>query len=84
MTRYLLMGGLGNQLFQLAGALNYAELNSKIELVDKAGNPRTDKSGRAEISSFKLPEHVDLKEKGNTCCIIRKESTTQVDRLDQR
>lgn len=62
MTRFLLMGGLGNQLFQLAGALNYTEVNSKIELVDKIGNPRTNKSGRAEISSFKLPEDVHLKE----------------------
>lgn len=72
MTRYLLMGGLGNQLFQLAAALNYIEENSKIELIDNVGNPRTDISGRVEISSFKLPENVVLEEMKLRSVILRK------------
>jgi hypothetical protein len=62
MTKYLLMGGLGNQLFQLAAALNYTEAGSDVVLVDKIGNPRTNEMGSAEISSFKLPPNVQLQE----------------------
>jgi hypothetical protein len=62
MTKYLLMGGLGNQLFQLAAALNYTEAGSAVVLVDKIGNPRTNEMGSAEISSFKLPPNVQLQE----------------------
>lgn len=62
MTNYLLMGGLGNQLFQLAAALNYNETGSSVVLVDKIGNPRTNKMGHAEISSFRLPPNVYLQE----------------------
>lgn len=72
MMNYLLMGGLGNQLFQLAGAMHHTEAGSKVILVDKVGNPRTNKGGFAEISSFKLPTNVYLQEIELEIVILRK------------
>jgi hypothetical protein len=62
MTNILLMGGLGNQFFQLAGALSKAESGSPVVLLDKIGKPRRDKFGVLEISSFSLPSNVSIEE----------------------
>ena len=51
-----LTGGLGNQLFQLAAALENSQSN--IELVSDIGNPRLVKAGTPEIFSFALPVEV--------------------------
>ena len=51
-----LTGGLGNQLFQLAAALENSQ--GRIELISDIGNPRLDKSDIPEIFSFDLPDQV--------------------------
>ena len=72
MTYILLMGGLGNQLFQLAGALSHAEANSSVALLDKIGNPKRDKFGSLEISSFLLPNNVTIEEIDIQSVLLRK------------
>ena len=54
---FALTGGLGNQLFQLAAGLSYAE-SEELFLDWKIGKPRLNKLGKAEITSFELPEKV--------------------------
>jgi hypothetical protein len=54
-----LTGGLGNQLFQLAAGLNFAE-NRKLTLVTELGAPRKSKDGKPDVLSFSLPERVGL------------------------
>ena len=57
-----IMGGLGNQLFQLSAGLNAAQLNNsdlKIEWV--LGKPRLDQNGKPEISNFLLPSNVTFR-----------------------
>lgn len=60
--RVFLTGGLGNQLFQLAAALHYAG-SRRIELDVHTAEPRTNKSGRAEILSLDLPPHIQVLKK---------------------
>jgi hypothetical protein len=50
------MGGLGNQLFQLAAGLHLT--NDPIELVIDLGNPRKNRDGLPELASFKMPNRV--------------------------
>jgi len=52
--RVMLTGGLGNQLFQLAAALYFAE-DRPVELVDSIGRPRTNSFDLPDIDSFALP-----------------------------
>lgn len=52
-----LTGGLGNQLFQFAAALTIAD-KSGIDIFDRTGKPRTNKSGDPEIFSFNLEKCV--------------------------
>jgi hypothetical protein len=52
------MGGLGNQLFQLAAGLSYCD--ESTTLVDNLGNPRRSKLDQPEIASFTLPESVNV------------------------
>jgi hypothetical protein len=56
----VLAGGLGNQLFQLAAALNLSEGN-KIQLETGVALPRRNHLGKAEIESFVLPKAVEIK-----------------------
>jgi glycosyltransferase involved in cell wall biosynthesis len=52
-----LTGGLGNQLFQLAAAMEVAG-DRKVTLIDSLGKPRRNSLGKAEIESFVLPKNV--------------------------
>ena len=70
MSRFLLMGGLGNQLFQLAAGLSYCDKTTI--LVDNLGNPRRSKSGQPEIASFTLPESVKIESANQSTYIARK------------
>jgi hypothetical protein len=56
--KVFLTGGLGNQLFQLAAAVENSQ--GKIELISKIGNPRLSEKGDPEISSFDLPDYVTI------------------------
>jgi hypothetical protein len=56
MFEVLLMGGLGNQLFQLAAGLSFS--SDGTLLVDDLGKPRRNKQNLAEIESFTLPDNV--------------------------
>ena len=52
-----LTGGLGNQLFQLAAALHFAE-KGKVFIYDTIGKPRVNALLRPEIESLTLPKNV--------------------------
>jgi hypothetical protein len=54
-----LTGGLGNQLFQLANALNL-DSNREICLEWTLGKPRCDDQGLPDLLSFQLPSRVHL------------------------
>jgi hypothetical protein len=56
-NRINLMGGLGNQLFQLAFGLA-ATRSGRLEIVTSYGAPRKNKSGEPEIAEYVLPEWV--------------------------
>ena len=56
--RIFLTGGLGNQLFQLAAALQFKK-NRKLEIDLVTAKPRLNSQGVAELLSLKLP--VDIK-----------------------
>lgn len=70
MSRFLLMGGLGNQLFQLAAGLSYCD--ESIILVDNLGNPRRSKLGQPEIALFTLPESVKIESVNQSTYMARK------------
>lgn len=59
-NRINLMGGLGNQLFQLAFGLA-ATRSGKLEIVTAFGSPRRNLSGGPEIEDFTLPNCVSIK-----------------------
>jgi Glycosyl transferase family 11 len=54
-----LTGGLGNQLFQLAIALNVSN-GGRIFLETEIGNPRRNTNGEPELFSYKLPPTVQI------------------------
>jgi hypothetical protein len=59
-----LMGGLGNQLFQLAAALEISEKNGQeVFLNPNVGHCRMNKSGFPEIASFNIPDNLILVDK---------------------
>jgi len=55
-----LTGGIGNQLFQLAAALELSK-GKNVYIHDKIGRPRINELGRPEIESFLLPAPVIIK-----------------------
>lgn len=57
--KVFLTGGLGNQLFQLAAAVENTE--GDIELISKIGKPRLTEKGDPEMASFLLPTFVSIK-----------------------
>jgi hypothetical protein len=56
-----LMGGLGNQLFQLSFALSLAKEDS-VNLIPILGNSRRNSRGEVEIASFILPDGIRIQE----------------------
>ena len=56
-----LMGGLGNQLFQLAAALEISEkTRQEVFLNPNVGHCRKNKNGLPEIASFNIPDKIML------------------------
>jgi hypothetical protein len=55
--RIFLTGGLGNQLFQLAAGIHFAN-SRQLELDLNTANPRRNQSGVAEVLTLKLPPAV--------------------------
>lgn len=55
-----LVGGLGNQLFQMAFTLSVAEKNEKIIVEYGLGKTRLLPSGLPEIAAYNLPQNVEL------------------------
>ena len=68
-----LTGGLGNQLFQLAVALNVASHNN-VFLEASIGQPRLNKIGKPELTSFTLPAGVEILNSGTANRLLRKSS----------
>jgi len=81
MYRFLLMGGLGNQLFQLAAGMSYSE--ETTTLVDNLGNPRRNRSNEPEIASFALPNSVKI-ESGTPATLMSRKLTNFGIRLGAR
>ena len=71
--RVMLTGGLGNQLFQLAAALYFAE-NRPVELVDSIGRPRTNSFGLPDIDTCVLPLDVLIIKSDKYSMLISKTS----------
>ena len=57
--KVFLTGGLGNQLFQLAAAIENCD--GEIELIAKIGKPRLTDKGDPEVASLLLPASVSIK-----------------------
>jgi len=68
-----LTGGLGNQLFQLAAALDCRE-GREIFLDMSIGKPRSNSLGMPELTSFKLPPYVQFEKKLHGNWLLRKSS----------
>lgn len=66
-----LTGGLGNQLFQLAAALNVFT-GENIILTSAYGNPRPLKKPTADLYLFNLPKNVHVEERENANIIVQK------------
>jgi hypothetical protein len=70
MPDFLLMGGLGNQLFILSAAL---ESEAKdVVLITDLGNPRVNQDGEPEILSFNLPSRITFKALAPSSFLSRK------------
>jgi hypothetical protein len=65
------MGGLGNQLFQLAAALSLAEDNP-VYIDWKIAKPRLNLKGLPEIASFRLPPRIHFLENREASLFQRK------------
>jgi hypothetical protein len=68
--KIFLTGGLGNQLFQLAAGLHYAN-DRNIELDLETANPRRNSKGEVELLSLHLPSDILLQEE-NEGRLVRK------------
>jgi len=55
----VLFGGLGNQLFQFANALDISGDN-EIIILARLGNPRIQRNGNIELQEFNLPNNVKI------------------------
>lgn len=63
-VQFALMGGLGNQLFQLAAALRTAgEIKQRVFLNPNLGHYRSNSSGLPEIMSFNVPDNITVLDK---------------------
>jgi hypothetical protein len=70
MAEFLLMGGLGNQLFQLSAALESED--EEVVLITDLGNPRVNQDNEPEILSFQLPSRITLKALAKSSFVSRK------------
>lgn len=71
--RVILMGGLGNQLFQYSFALSLArELHCKVILDPNFAAIRLDELGQPHLSKFKLNEDVSIAARSTYPTLIRK------------
>jgi hypothetical protein len=68
-----LTGGLGNQLFQLAAALNVSN-HDKVYLETSIGKPRLNEKGGPELTSFNLPIGVESLNSKKSNWLLRKSS----------
>jgi hypothetical protein len=66
-----LTGGLGNQLFQMAAAVNIAS-GGEIQAEWDLGLPRLNQSGKPDIFEFNLPSNVSLRKSAHPSLITRK------------
>lgn len=75
-TSYLyvqLMGGLGNQLFQIAAGLHHAKLsNRKLIVDDSYGNFRKNKFGSADILSYNFQDFSSIGKVTKKISFLRK------------
>jgi len=65
------MGGLGNQLFQLAFALSLAHENSLV-LEDWMGNTRKNQNGQPQLCGLKLPKGIEVRVYSHASLLIRR------------
>ena len=70
MSEILLMGGLGNQLFQLAAGLYYSRKGTV--LLDDLGKPRRNEQNFTELESFTLPKGVYVHRKASISFLSQK------------
>lgn len=61
-----LLGGLGNQLFQVAAGLEKCEESQVVQIDSRFGNPRVNYLGKPEVLSFDLPSIKELPPKKST------------------
>lgn len=66
-----LTGGLGNQLFQLANVMALSS-EGKIELEASVGKPRKNSDGAPELSSFDLPDGIEVLRERKTSWLVKK------------
>lgn len=67
----ILMGGLGNQLFQVAAALSIAK-ERPIYIDWKTASPRLNGDGIPDIASFRLPSNIVFLDNSDPNLILRK------------
>lgn len=68
-----LMGGLGNQLFQIAAGMYHAELSGRKLIIDDSyGNFRKNKLGSPDLFSYNLKDFTLVGNKTNKVSILRK------------
>lgn len=67
---FFIAGGLGNQLFQIAAAIDMSN-NSRIELHALLDNCRVNSNGDPELASFILPINVNISNKSYGWLVIR-------------
>ena len=67
----ILTGGLGNQLFQIAAALDYSK-SGPIFVDWKIASPRLNDKGLPEISSLSLPDNIEFLEISTPNSIYKK------------
>jgi hypothetical protein len=67
---FIIAGGLGNQLFQIAAAVDMSK-NARIELHDLLDNCRLNSNGDPESASFILPSNVNISNKSYGRIVMR-------------
>lgn len=71
MTRVILGGGLGNQLFQYAAGI-YVSNESSLQLDNSYGYARTSSENNIDLEDFQLEDNVRIIKKDKTNKILRK------------
>jgi len=67
----ILTGGLGNQLFQIAAALDYSK-SGQIYVDWKIASPRLNNKGLPEVSSLTLPSNIEFLNNASTNFLYKK------------